>query len=106
MSFGGGAMQPWAEKFYKSKEWQDCREAFLQSRFYLCGRCGRPGKIVHHKVYLTPENINDPMITLSFENLELLCSSCHSNEHNRKYKEVVRNGLKFDNFGNLVVDDG
>ena len=96
----------WAKAFYKSVAWQKCRAAYIQSVFGLCERCQRPGVEVHHKIYLSPSNINDPMITLSFENLELLCSSCHSIEHNRKHKEVVRNGLKFDNFGNLVVDDG
>lgn len=100
-----------AIKFYNSKAWKQCREGYKQSVYGLCERCLANGKYVageevHHKKYLTPDNINDPYITLSFENLELLCSSCHSIEHNRKYKEVVRNGLKFDNFGNLVVDDG
>lgn len=95
-----------AKAFYKSKAWLECRAAYIQSVFGLCERCGSPGVEVHHVIYLTPDNINDPYITLSFENLELLCSSCHSIEHNRKYKEVVRKGLKFDNFGNLVVDDG
>ena len=52
-------MQPWAEWFYKSKEWQECREAFLQSKFYLCERCGGVATIAHHKVALSPENIND-----------------------------------------------
>lgn len=36
-------------------------------------KCGRPGAIVHHKEHLTPQNINDPDITLSEDNLELLC---------------------------------
>lgn len=94
-----------AKKFYNSKAWKKCREAYKNNtKDKLCERCGMPGEEVHHKIYLTPQNINDPYITLSFENLELLCSSCHSIEHNRKYKEVVRNGLKFDNFGNLVED--
>jgi 5-methylcytosine-specific restriction endonuclease McrA len=95
-----------AKKFYNSKEWIKCREAFKQSKFGICERCGMPGEEVHHKEHLTPENINDPYITLSFENLELLCSSCHSIEHNRKYKEIVREGLKFDDLGNLVKDKG
>ncbi len=98
--------QEWAIKFYNSTAWIKCREAYKQSVFGLCERCGQPGDEVHHKMYLTPENINDPYITLSFENLELLCSSCHSIEHNRKYKEIVREGLKFDDLGNLVKDKG
>jgi 5-methylcytosine-specific restriction enzyme A len=103
--------RPFARRFYNSKAWKQCRDAYKQSVNGLCERClkkgiYRPGEEVHHKICLSPDNINDPYITLSFQNLELLCSSCHSTEHNRKYKEVVRNGLKFDNFGNLVVDDG
>ena len=96
-----------AIKFYNSKAWKKCREAYKQSVNGLCERCLKAGKYVpgdevHHKIPLTPENINNPYITLSFENLELLCSSCHSIEHNRKYKEIVREGLKFDENGDLV----
>lgn len=40
-----------------------------------------PGTQVHHKVKLTPENIGDPAVTLSFDNLELLCEECHRTEH-------------------------
>ena len=94
-------MKEWAKSFYKSKAWQDCREAFFISKHGLCERCGRPGLIVHHRIYLTPQNINDPNITLSFENLELLCSSCHNNEHNRKY-DVVRDDVMFNSNGDLV----
>ena len=94
-------MKEWAKPFYKSKAWRDCRYAYFISKHGLCERCGRPGKIVHHKIYLTPENINDPYITLSFENLELLCSSCHSIEHNEKYSPV-REGFGFDENGDLI----
>lgn len=103
---GDGMAKDWAIDFYNSKAWEDCRLAFMRSKFFICERCGGAATIAHHKTYLTPKNINDPNVTLNWLNLESLCSSCHSIEHNRKYKEVVRNGLKFDNFGNLVVDDG
>ena len=58
----------------------------MKSRAYLCERCmqeGRykPAEIVHHKVYLTPENINNPAITLNWDNLEALCRDCHEAEH-------------------------
>lgn len=98
--------QEWAIWFYSSIIWIRCRDAYKQSQHGICERCGMPGTEVHHKIYLTPENINDPYITLSWDNLELLCASCHSIEHNRKYKEVVREGLRFDNLGNLVEDKG
>lgn len=91
-----------AIKFYNSKQWKKCRDSFKESKYHICERCGEPGEEVHHIIYLTPDNINDPYITLSFENLELLCSSCHSIEHNRKEKEVVREGLTFDSNGDLI----
>ena len=53
----------------------------------LCERCLAHGKIVtgeivRHKVYITPENINDPNVTLSWSNLECVCRECHEKEHN------------------------
>lgn len=96
-------VKEWAKPFYKSKAWRDCREAFFISKHGLCERCGRPGLIVHHRIYLTPQNINDPNITLSFENLELLCSSCHNNEHHST--DVTADGLCFNEHGELVVDN-
>ena len=90
-----------AKKFYNSKKWIKCREAFKQSKFGICERCGMPGEEVHHKEHLTPENINDPYITLSWDNLELLCQSCHSKEHMSKYG-VVREDVMFDESGDLV----
>ena len=81
-------MREFAEQFYKSKAWQRCRSAFAKSRGGLCERCYRSGiikagEIVHHKIHLTPENISDPAVTLSWDNLELLCRDCHGAEHQK-----------------------
>ena len=75
--------------FYKSMAWMKCRAAYSASVGGLCERCEAkglivPGYIVHHKEYITPENLNDPSIALSFDNLELLCLDCHNKEHFRK----------------------
>jgi len=94
-------MQPWAERFYKGKEWQKCREAFLRSRFYVCERCSGVATIAHHKTHLTSENINDPNTTLSWEKLEALCQECHNREHHSG-REVTREGLAFNERGELV----
>lgn len=93
-------MKPWARWFYKSKAWERTRAAYIAYRHGLCERCGAGGKIVHHKVYLTPDNINDPEITLSFDNLELLCATCHQHEHFET--SPTAEGLVFDDFGDLV----
>lgn len=98
-------MKAWAEQFYNSDAWRDCREAFLQSKDYLCERCATPddpivAKIAHHKVYLTKENINDPYISLSWGNLEALCQDCHNKEH---HKSQRKKRYTFDADGNIVI---
>lgn len=94
-------MKEWAEKFYLSSAWIKCRKAYYIYRFGICERCGRPGVIVHHKKYLTPGNINDPSITMNFNNLELLCRECHNKEHFRT-SSLTRDGLKITPDGQLV----
>ena len=84
-------MKEFAKKFYASVAWKECRKAYKKSKGGLCERCLAKGlitpcEIVHHKVYLTPENIHDPNVTLNWMNLECLCRRCHEEEHeNSKY---------------------
>lgn len=79
-----------AQGFYKSKAWQRCRDTYTASVGGLCEECLKEnkitaGEIVHHKVHLSPENINDPAVSLNWENLELVCRVCHGKLHgNRK----------------------
>ena len=94
-----------AKAFYKSAAWRDCREAYSNRVGGLCERClrkgiYRPGVIVHHKVYLTEDNIRDPEVALNFDNLELLCIDCHNEEH-----EKVRLRYKVDEFGRIQAWD-
>lgn len=93
-------MKEWAKSFYKSRAWRKCRDAFFIAKHGLCERCSGPGKIVHHKIWLTPDNINDPDISLDWNNLELLCQTCHNREHHSV--SPVAEGLRFDEQGNLV----
>lgn len=84
-------MKPYAESFYNSHAWKDCRRAYSKSVGGLCERCLQrgiysPGEIVHHKVHITPDNINDPSITLDFGNLMLLCRQCHAEVHAEREK--------------------
>ena len=41
---------------------------------------------VHHKIPLTADNFKDPKVALNWDNLELLCKSCHDEERERKPK--------------------
>ena len=82
-------IKEYAQAFYKSKAWKQTREAYARSRGFLCERClerglASPGEIVHHKTWLTPENIKDPNVALSWDNLELVCRQCHADEHEKK----------------------
>ncbi|MGZ0131878.1 HNH endonuclease [Priestia megaterium] len=94
-------MKPYAKRFYKSSAWLKCRASYILLRHGLCERCEGVGKIVHHKIYITPTNIYNPSITLNHDNLELLCQDCHNKEHHKKY-EIVREGLMFNDEGILI----
>jgi len=97
---GGVSMaKEWAKGFYKCKAWQRCREGYIQSVMGLCERCGAGGKIVHHIVELTPESINNPEVSLNWNNLELLCQDCH-NEHHHGGGSTTQ-GIRFDEDGNV-----
>jgi 5-methylcytosine-specific restriction protein A len=94
-------MKPFARKFYNSKAWKKCRESYIISVHGMCERCNSPGYIVHHIEYLTPENINDPNVTLNHDKLEYVCQDCHNKEHHGD-SEPIAEGLIFDEDGNLI----
>lgn len=100
----------WTNGFYQSDRWERARQSYINSqplvRRGLCERCYangiiKAGKIVHHKTYITKDNINDPNITLNEDNFELLCQDCHNKEHHRQ-TETLRDDVMFDKQGNLI----
>ena len=93
-------MQDFAKAFYLSKQWRETRAYVFERDFGLCVRCGDPGEIVHHKIYLTPENIDNPAISLNPDNLETLCRTCHALEHEGMLP--TDSELTFDECGYLV----
>lgn len=95
----------YAKDFYSSAAWAKTRAAFLNSKMHICERCENKnglGNIVHHKTYITPDNIDDVNITLNWDNLECLCQVCHNREHHREDETITASGLTFDTFGRLV----
>lgn len=85
--------KPFAKKFYSSNEWKSCRENYIKQmpkyKRNLCERCfakgvHKLGEELHHKIWLTPKNINDKNITLNHDNLILLCFDCHRAEHGQR----------------------
>lgn len=98
---GGYEMaKEWAKAFYKSKQWQQCQQAYLKSQGYICERCGDVAVLVHHKHYLTPNNIGSPVYTTNWANLEALCQDCHNKEH---HKHKTEKRYKVDEHGRVVI---
>ncbi len=100
--------KPFSKAFYESRQWRKVSKAYALSQHYVCERCHNRsllGKsdaearfIVHHKIPLTPENINDPAIAYGWDNLELLCQACHNIVHSQGLdREAV-----FDADGNVI----
>lgn len=95
----------WARSFYNSSSWEACRQAYGESVFWICEDCGAPGDICHHVQPLTQANINDPLITMGWDNLRLLCIECHNRVHKplgRQPRGATRLGFAFDERGDLV----
>ena len=74
-------------KVYDSEKWQRLRRAYMESKHYICERCGRPAKICHHKEHLTESNVADPLVAFNPANLECLCQDCHNAEHEHFNKQ-------------------
>ena len=78
-----------ADAFYESHTWKRCARAYRRSVGDLCERCKARGLIVpaeevHHKIHLSPANINRPEITMNWRNLIALCKDCHMKEHRKE----------------------
>ena len=94
--------QSFSRGFYNSKTWQKTRNAYYKYRNGLCEECLAKGlyvegEIVHHNIELTPDNINNPMYSLDWDNLELVCRECHERLHGAH----ERRRYKIDAFGNV-----
>ena len=100
-------MREFAQGLYNSKAWQRTRDAYKAKAGGLCEVCWekgivKPGEIVHHKIPVTPENINDPAITLSFDNLQCVCRECHTKIHGDIYENRRKRRYKLDELGRVI----
>lgn len=89
-----------AKAFYKSKQWRAAREMALRRDLFTCCDCGGRAEEIHHKIELTPDNINDPAIALGLDNLESLCHNCHTKR--TLGGGGVAEGYAFDESGQVV----
>ena len=97
----------YAQAFYHSKRWKDCRRAYINNRIMIdggvCEKChDRLGYIVHHKVNITPDNITDPDITLNWDNLSWECKVCHDAEEGHGLNKKAALLVAFDASGQPI----
>lgn len=93
-----------ATGFYNSGAWKNTRRDYMQSVGRLCERCLKRGiissaDVVHHKVPLTEETVNDLNLSLNWDNLQALCRKCHAEVHDEIY--AARSGRRY-----KINDDG
>ena len=71
-------------RFYKSKPWRMLSSRYMQTRGWVCERCGGLAVEVHHiKPIQTDEGWNR---RLDITNLKAVCVDCHNHEHKRFVK--------------------
>lgn len=103
-------MELWKQKFYGSRQWKETRESYKKYVNGLCESCLKkglyePGEIVHHKKHLNAFNVNDPLVSLAFDNLELLCRKCHAEEHPEVYRrKKYEKRYEINEFGGIILD--
>lgn len=101
-----------AKKFYNSKAWKRCREGYINSlnNGGMCEHCEKKGKLVHgyildHIEEININNIDNPDITLNWDNLQYLCLSCHNKKTFKKSEPTIPDGFYFNSEGRLVPLD-
>lgn len=82
-------------RFYCSKAW---RNLSYRLKIERGGKCARSGEVFedmsqligHHRIELTEDNVDDPMISLNPDNIEIISLKEHNVEHRRfGYKQTV-----------------
>lgn len=101
-----------AKKFYNSKVWRECRQSYIMSLPVpnMCEVCLNRygeytvGKILDHIIEINIHNINDPDITLNWDNLQFLCQTCHNQKTHgtNGITDAIPEGCMFDENGQLI----
>ena len=75
-------------EFYTSRQWSEFRRQLILERGQVCEHCGQPilnpyDLILHHKIFLTEENVNDYEISLNPLHIQIVHHRCHNEIHER-----------------------
>ena len=97
----------WAKQFYKSDAWQACRAGYISERKAIdggmCEVCHEQlGYIVHHKIALTRQNIQNPEVALNWQHLSYECKVCHDQHEGHGVNRSVLPVCEFDFEGNPI----
>lgn len=69
----------------------------------MCEECHKNlGYIVHHKIKLTQQNINNADISLNHEHLEYVCKECHDNFEGHGLNKSAKPLCTFDENGQPI----
>ena len=71
-------------RFYNSVDWRTLSAKYMQDKGYRCETCKAMATQVHHKKAIQTEQGWE--LRLDYDNLELLCVSCHNKAHDRFVK--------------------
>lgn len=84
-------------RFYNSLDWRTLSAKYTQDKGYRCEVCGAMATQVHHKKPIqTPDGWE---LRLDYNNLELLCTRCHNERHDRfKRRREYKKGNKGSNY--------
>ena len=96
------------DKFYMTQAWINTRNSYKKNVGGLCERCLAKGKItpaelVHHKIPLNENNINDLNISLNWDNLQALCRKCHAEVHDNIYAARSKRRYKIEKNGKVII---
>jgi len=80
--------QDFSRQLYVSKAWRDLRFNLIVERGPVCQQCGKvmldiSKLIAHHRIALSPANINNLDVVLNKNNIHLICFLCHNAVHKR-----------------------
>lgn len=81
------------DTFYRCEDWRRFRDIVIADRLNddgltICEHCGKPivrayDIILHHKEFLTEDNVNDVNVSLNPDNIMLVHHICHNKIHNK-----------------------
>lgn len=74
-------------RFYNSPEWRILSARYTQDKGYRCELCGAMATQVHHKQAIQTDE--GWVRRLDYDNLELLCTSCHNERHDRFVRRMA-----------------